>query len=285
MESQKPIPSPTRPNDWREVPGRGRKRPGHFDDLSPSEVERRRQEVEASIEKSHTEYEAESARRQALSPKERLREDGDQLRQKIEADPEMIVVLEMSRSQRARCRANNDCAYAQARASSGNTITTSYRIRVDGVDNIDWFGKTKHYYHLLCFERMVDLKGLLREKFKMGGPYGRWGLMVEDWFKHSGRIDVDKIAAFLEEYAAYEEKHGDWSKEYIDWSLNHTRNCKDKEPECKCPAQPQPPKKPELGDHTTKDGDVCTLSDVLKHPLALERPDIWWAGWHENHPD
>ncbi|KAK4232682.1 hypothetical protein C8A03DRAFT_20073 [Achaetomium macrosporum] len=131
-------------------------------------------------------YEAERARRRALSPDERLREDGDPLRRLIEADPEMVVALEIPRSQRARCRANTDCIYLRTNPRQGNTITTNHRICVHGVPNKEWFRRTKHYYHVSCFTRMIDLTDLLPSKFKMDGSSGRWGLMVEKWFEHKG---------------------------------------------------------------------------------------------------
>ena len=233
------------------------------------------QELEASTSKFEAEFEVERARRRALSPDERLEEDGDQLRQKMEADPGMVASLEISRSMRASCRANDDCVYLRANTSSGTTITADCCICVHGVPNMGWFGKTKHYYHVSCFSRMIPLTDLLPSKLGMDGSFGRWGLMVEKWFEHRVRIDLGKIAKFLEEYSVYEAKHGDWSSESIKWSLNHGRNCKDKEPTYKCPAQPRPPQKPKLEDCTTEDGNECTLLDVLKHPLVEKTGRHW----------
>jgi hypothetical protein len=275
-ESRRRSRSPPDSNGQREAPRRGLKRRGIFHDLSPSYFKKLREESS----KFNAELEAEDARRRALSPEERLKEDGDKLRQKIETDAEMVVSLEISRSLRARCRAN-DCVGLRADSdsdsdSSGNTITTEYRICVNGVSSLEWYGRTKHYYHVACFSSMIDLKDLLPSKLKMDGSSGRWGLMVEKWFEHTGRIDLDKIAEFLEELAVYEAKHGDWSSEYIEWSLNHGRNCKDKELECKCPARPQPLEKPKLEDYRTEDGDTCTLLDVLEHPLVDKMVDRPW---------
>ena len=264
--------SPHNSDPQPEAPLVGRRRRGSVDDRSPSEVKRSRQERAARISNFEAESAAEDARRRALSSDERLQEDGDGLRQKIEADPEMAVALEVSCSQRARCRANDDCVYLQANAPRGNTITTYFRICVHGVENTEWFGRTKHYYHVMCFAFMIDLTDLLPEKFKLDGASGSWGLMVEKWFEHSGRIDLDKIAKFLEEFDDFEAKQ----VEYNEWCWAHEDNCEAEEAECRCPPRPDPPSKPELGDCTKEDGDACTLLDVLKHRFAMKRVAEWW---------
>ncbi|KAL2132769.1 hypothetical protein VTI74DRAFT_3393 [Chaetomium olivicolor] len=288
MECHEPTPSRTRKrrrrssspadsNNQKEAPRRDRKRLGRFNDRSTPEAKRARQESDALILELEAEFEAERARSRSLSPEERLEEAGDLLRQKIKADPAMVVALEVSRSQRARCRANDDCIYLRANVTLGNTITTDYRICVHGVENTEWFGRTKHYYHVSCFSRMMDLMDLLPSKLKMDDAYGRWGLMVELWFEHTGRIDLDKIASFLEEFADYKSKHRNWNSQCLDWQLAHIENCGAMGSGCTCPAQPQPPAKPKLGDCTTEDGDVCPLLDVLNHPLVTKTAsEEWW---------
>ncbi len=244
--------------------------------LSSDELERSRQEQATSISNFLAESAAEDARRRALSSDERLQEDGDELRQKIEADPEMVVALEVSSSHRARCRANDDCVYSQANAPRGNTITTYLRICVHGVKNTEWFGRTKHYYHVMCFASMIDLADLLPEKFKLDSAPSKWGLMLEKWFEHSGRIDLDKIATFLEEFDDFEVKYGEYNK----WCLAHVENCEDieAEAECRCP-RPDPPSKPELGDCTEEDGDV-TILDVLEHRFAMKSVSPRWINFN-----
>jgi len=227
----------------------------------------------AEVNDSMAKYAAEEARRRALSFDERLEEDGDKLRQKIEADPEMVVTLEVSASQRAGCRAYDDCVYLQANALRRNTIETHLRICVHGVQTMAWYGRTKHYYHPVCFAFMIDLANLLPEKFKFDGTSGRPGLMVEKWFEHSGRIDVDKIAKFLEEFDEFEAKQSEYNK----WWESHAEHCEDQEAECRCPLRPDPPSKPELGDCTKEDGDTrMILLDVLKHRFAMKRVGEWW---------
>jgi len=70
--------------------------------------------------------EAGAARRAGIHPTERLAEDGAKLQQKIESEPDMAAVLEVSRSHRSRCRAN-DCFYRDP------SIRDRLHIRVDGV--------------------------------------------------------------------------------------------------------------------------------------------------------
>ena len=261
--------SPDNSNPPPEAPLGGRKRRGSVDHRSPSEVKRFREEDRAKIqdllakytaeaEASMAEYAAEKARRQALSVGQRLQEDGNELRQKIEADPEMVVMLEVSASHRARCRANDDCIHLRANALCGKTITSHLRICVHGVQTMAWYGRTQHYYHALCFAFMIDLTTLLPEKFKFDGTSGRPGLMVEKWFEHSGRIDLDKIAKFLEEFDEFEAKKNEYNK----W---------------RGPLRPDPPSKPELGDCTKEDGDPrMILLGVLKHRLAMKRIGERW---------
>lgn len=101
--------------------------------------------------------EAEAARRASLHPTERLAEDGAKLRQEIESNDDMIAVLEVSRSARAGCRAG-DCFYAPR-----IHIQDEFRIRVEGVrgefDPAHY--RATHYYHVLCFEAMMDLDEMI----------------------------------------------------------------------------------------------------------------------------
>src|SRR5438128_1775313 len=79
---------------------------------SPSKFKETFREMEANKEKwaaIEKKYEDERTRRRNLAPEERLKEDGEELKCKIENDPDMVVLLEISRSQRALCRAENDC--------------------------------------------------------------------------------------------------------------------------------------------------------------------------------
>ncbi len=110
----------------------------------------RRTREEIDWEAIRKEFEAERIHRETLQ-RSASRADGDKLRQKIETDDEMVVALEIPASLRAKCRAKEDCLYIRANSYTANAITDDYRICVHGVENEDWFGRTKHYYHVSCF--------------------------------------------------------------------------------------------------------------------------------------
>ena len=212
-------------------------------------------------------YKAESTRREALSPQERLKEDGQELQQKIEADPAMVVALERSSSERAKCRAGDDCLHRQINRYGRVAITDEYRICMHGVENQDWFGRTKHYYHLGCFSRMVNLIALVPSRFKMDGAPGSWPLMVEKWFQYKGCIDLNKIASYIDQQDAYIAAMREYSCEEIGWQLAHSKSCIDKAKcECKLPQRPTAPSKPRLKNCTAGERNISDLGYVLKHP-------------------
>ena len=127
------------------------------------------------------EREAEISRRASLHPIERLAEDGVKLRKQIESNYDMVAVLEVSRSARAGCRAG-DCFYGHR----DHSIQDEFRIRVENVRG-EWdYYRNMHYYHVLCFEAMMDLEDMIpARKFLCDGnqnwgfgfsiPHGAWG--------------------------------------------------------------------------------------------------------------
>ncbi|KAH8892950.1 hypothetical protein GQ53DRAFT_745904 [Thozetella sp. PMI_491] len=128
----------------------------------------------------NAESEAELTRRNTPSLQERLEEDGKELRQKIETDAQIVIVLEESVTRRAKCRADDDCLRSRVNNYYGSTaIADRYRICVQGVENRERFGRTKHYYHVVCFQHMVDLNALIPSKLKLGGLPSSWPLMVQ----------------------------------------------------------------------------------------------------------
>jgi hypothetical protein len=211
--------------------------------------------------------ELEIARLEALSPEERLKESGKSLLKDIETDPQLIVALEVSASERAKCRAGGDCLRVQVNRYGTIAITDEHRICVRGVSNRDWFGRTKHYYHVACFEHMVDLKSLLPSKFKMDPAQGRMPLMVELWFHQQGCIDLDKIGAYFDALDLYDEAEKVSSAEYIEWQVGHNRKCGGKpRSECECPPQPSFPEEPILRKYKTGKENPHDLVQVLQHP-------------------
>jgi len=147
---------------------------------------------------------AENARRASLHPTERLAEDGAKLLQEIESNDDMVAVLEASRSARAGCRASDCFYYRRDRA-----IQDEFRIRLENVrGELDHY-RTKHYYHVLCFEAMMDLEGMIPARKFLCDPNHNWGLIVRKWFEHRGRIDPKVLVEFIKEREGWEKKqHG-----------------------------------------------------------------------------
>lgn len=186
----------------------------------------------------------------------KLEEDGQDLLDELESNHRMVLLLQEphpSHRGRARCRATN-CFH-------GSYITDNYRICVDKGRSYNG----KHYYHVRCSERMIDLKKLLPSKFKIDGPLWLWGLMIRQWFEHQGNINLDKIAKFLEDRDAHNQENREFGGEWITRSNNH-KKCEAEPGIYSCPLPPKGPDKPVLKDYTTSDQDACNLSDVLAHP-------------------
>lgn len=206
---------------------------------------------------------------------ERLREYGTALRAEIESDPQMFVVLERSASNRARCRAENDCLPGLAGNAYGNRIASDYRICVEGAKSWNHWAPTKHYYHTSCFVRMMDLLPMIR-----GGNFRlreeSWGLMIRKWYENRGRVDLNKIQEYIEAHRAYNEVHMEFSTEWIEWQIKHGDSCKEGET-CACPPKPDPPEEPVLRDYKTAEDQVCGLSDLLRHENLEDMREEQWV--------
>jgi len=225
---------------------------------------------------------AKRERRENLDPVERLREDGQELQGEILSDQDMLVTFEYSRSARARCRADRDCLHVLAEVPTETTIIDKFRIRIDGVNDPSFWRPTTHYYHILCFNHMVDLEDLLPAKFQLDRQT-TWGLLVRKWFEHKGCINLDKLATYIEAFKAYDEKRLDFSTEWIDWSIRH-HPCEADRATCACPPRPEPPEKPVLKDYVTGEEGRCSLDDVVNHPNVDDMPDqrlVNMTGIHE----
>jgi len=125
------------------------------------------------LEIKREDSEAEEERRGTFLNK--WEDDGQDLLEELESNDRMVFLLQEphpSHRGRARCRAVN-CIH-------GSYITDNYRICVDKGRSYNG----KHYYHVWCSERMIDLKKLLPSKFKIDGPLWLWGLMIRQWFEH-----------------------------------------------------------------------------------------------------
>ncbi|KAI0380709.1 hypothetical protein F5Y04DRAFT_257216 [Hypomontagnella monticulosa] len=220
-------------------------------------------------------FEAERERHRNLDPMERLREDGQELQRKILSNQNMSVTFEVSRSSRARCRAEDDCLHVQAEFPTGKTIIDNCRTRVDGVnDPLHWHPAT-YYYHVLCFDQMVDLVDLIPNKFQLAG-HTAWGLMIRKWFEYKGCIDLEKLAIYIEAVKAYKEKILALSTPWIEWDHGH-RQCEADKTPCTCPPRPEAPEEPVLkNDYTTTEEERCSLGELVEHPNFDDICDQFW---------
>lgn len=218
--------------------------------IEEEEKERRRASILNFREETRiwqTQYEGESVRRKALSPAERLREDGQELQQQLETDGEIFAALEQSASERAKCRAEDDCLGRQINHYHRIGITDEYRICLHGVQKRDWSGRRKSYYHVRCFSHMVDLYDLMPHMFKLDGAIERWQLMVQKWYQHKGHVDPVKITAHIAELQAYFSTLAEKYAKVSDWERAHMQCCiNGAKGECECPERPTRPLKPTL---------------------------------------
>ncbi|KAH8763117.1 hypothetical protein F5883DRAFT_618370 [Diaporthe sp. PMI_573] len=209
------------------------------------------------------------------SAQERLREYGSEFRAEIESDPQMSVVLERSASNRAGCRAGNDCLYQLAGKTYENRITHVYRICVEGAKSWTHWAPTKHYYHMTCFAQMMDVHTMIDDaKFWLRRE--PWGLIIRKWYESRGRVDLSRLQEYIEVHRAYKEAHSEFSGEWLEWQLKHVGSCKEGET-CTCPPAPQPPEEPVLRDYKTAEDHVCGLVSVLQQENLEAMGEVQWV--------
>ncbi|CAK7240827.1 MAG: hypothetical protein STHCBS139747_002275, partial [Sporothrix thermara] len=184
------------------------------------------QDDRESREKMMREYEAETERRKGLTPAARLREDGDTLLPQLRDAKAEITLQQTPRSYNggARCRAEDDCLIKRAVEDSGmdfpqwydpKKIKDDFRIHVDS--GAAHFHDRHMYYHVACFEAMVDLAPLVPDLFSLdtqpykGDLYSmpRWGVMFRKWFAHKGQINLGKIEEYIAAELASHKQYGD----------------------------------------------------------------------------
>ncbi|KAM5346202.1 hypothetical protein ACJ41O_009207 [Fusarium nematophilum] len=197
----------------------------------------------------------------------RLQEYGNRLLQAVERTQGTFVLqITPPRGDRwAVCAALESCI-SKAEASWTNKgkqpsdfrrqdIADPYRIMLDvGNDK-----EQRAYFHHVCFQHMFDAPSLVPVRFKMEGMSAPWGLMVNEWFKHRGCINLGKVAEYIEAEKAYHEDLLRSPREY--WMLRSW--CTHLMGEhCDCLGRP------ELKDHITGSREACSLCDVLNHPLG-----------------
>jgi len=92
------------------------------------------------------------------------------------------------------------------------------------------------------------------------------GLDAAEWFKHSGCIDLTKIAEYINAYDTFQRANSDFSTQHVEWQLTHLRKCTDDRGSCGCPPEPEGPIEPTLEDYKTE--KECSISEVLRHPYV-----------------
>lgn len=245
-------------------------------------------------EKWMREYEAETERRKGLTPAARLREDGDRLLPQLR-DAKAEITLQQtpwSYNGGARCRAEENCLVKRAAEDSGKDfpqwydpkkIKDDFRIHVN--QGAADFQDRHMYYHVACFEAMVDLAPLVLDLFSLDTqPYKgnlssmpRWGVMFRKWFAYKGQINLGKI----EEYIAAElARHKQYSDVVQRWDeIHESRECAKRfglGTLCDCPQRPEWPERPILRDYvaTTRD-EGCSLADIVHHRYCEEMKHSW----------
>jgi hypothetical protein len=164
---------------------------------------------------------------------------------------------------RARCRAAC-CSFAEEEELSKIEIRDNYRIVLTGQGG--------QYFHVSCFEKMLDLPSLTPSQSKLDTDSYRWnqnwpwpwGIMPRKWSEHGGRVELDKIAEYITACDTYDEDEDDFDTQWIDWQLAHQRKCFDRD--CECPPAPRGLEGPILKDYKTMEGETCSVSEVLRHP-------------------
>jgi hypothetical protein len=225
---------------------------------------------------------AEEERRRNLSPieaveeaAERLERTGQSLFRGFERSRETIILQKtpVSPNGGARCRAEDDClqrvmvetTLRERRRENSNLQYNHDRYRKRGIIHDDYYRILvnrgpfdKKYYHIRCFETMVDLAPLIPDKFfldtntsNIGPP--SWGLMFRNWFENRGHIDLEKIAAYVDAEKAYWGIKGDSDGD----------------------THPPNTARPVLRDHVTAAGEGCSLTDVVEHRYC----DLMRNGW------
>lgn len=239
----------------------------------------------------------EEERRKGLTLAARLEEDGDKLLPRLRNDKAQITLQRtpVSHNGGARCRAGSDCVIRCAIELSGKVIPTWYdptkikdefRIHIDRGGSYD-----RHvYYHVACFEAMIDLAPLVPDLFSLDTqPYKgnlnsipRWGVMFRKWFAHRGQINLGKIEEYITAELARDEQYCQLIKRWEE--IHKSRKCEqrfDLGAPCDCPQRPEWPERPILRNYvaTTRD-EGCSLADIV-HNCYCEMMKQNWRVWTE----
>ncbi|KAK0721932.1 hypothetical protein B0T26DRAFT_196203 [Lasiosphaeria miniovina] len=210
------------------------------------------------------------------------------------SNPEIVVFLQRSRTQRARCIAADECYCLKGNAPYGLAITEEYRICIDHTNHPEtlvW--PQMHFYHVFCFTfRMGTLDWSYLwdfDRFRLDEriDQGQFGLLVRKWMDQCGYVNLETLVDYITQYKAYEAKHANWNEDHAVWLATH-QNCgeffQDRRAKegglagCKCPMEPESPEKPILKDYKAVGSgrERVDLCDVLKNPLVKELSGTFW---------
>lgn len=250
-----------------------------------------RETREKLMREREAEYEAEEERRKGLTLAARLKEDGDTLLPQLR-DAKAEITLQqtpVSYNGGARCRAGNDCLFKCAMDDSGTVFPEWYdptKIKDEFRIHIERGSYDRHmYYHVACFEAMIDLAPLVPDLFSLdtqpykGDLYSipRWGVMFRKWFAHRGQINLGKIEEYIMAEHARDEQYCELIKRWEE--IHKSRGCEkrfDLGALCDCPQRPKWPERPILRDHVAATGDKgCSLADIVHHRYCGMMEQNW----------
>ncbi|KIX04898.1 uncharacterized protein Z518_05769 [Rhinocladiella mackenziei CBS 650.93] len=153
---------------------------------------------------------------------------------------------------------------------NGRYIADEFRVCVDKGRPYDG----KYYYHTTCFKRIIALENFFPFKLVMGGGPWNWAFMVHRWFENKGRINPEKIAAYIETKEQYDEVYEEFSSKWIGWSLKHQK-CEAEIGMCGCPPQPTGPEEPVMRGYKTSKEDGCRLWEALAIRGVTISASLW----------
>lgn len=202
---------------------------------------------------------AESIRRAALTPPERLREDGVLLQRMIEMNGDIFAILQKTPPVRKRkCFGKADCLLRMPDHRGGNLIQERCRICVRNT-------RPTVYFHLECFNHMVDIYELIPNKFKLANGPGPWPLMIKEWYQHRGKINAEGIARYLDAMDLYDIALRKALQKREQWQVGHRLFCEDVGL-CTCPPKAAFPIKPMMESPQGVELDRLRLEYIVTHP-------------------
>ncbi|EJT75953.1 hypothetical protein GGTG_05878 [Gaeumannomyces tritici R3-111a-1] len=164
----------------------------------------------------------------------RLKTRGDNLITQLRGSENQAILLQHTPSTEpgaAICQAEDDCicsagTWATPADESRREIKDKYRICVAGDD--DWWLYGNSYYHIVCFNAMVDTETLFSEDVCFSLYYRDqsawkwpafcpWGLMVRAWFGSRGWVNLDAIDEYIGDVEEHRRRKREASLRWSQW--------------------------------------------------------------------